>query len=114
MPFDQELAERVRAALGDVPTPSEISEKRMFGGLTFLLHGHMTCGIVGDELMLRLGEAGAEAALEEPHVRPMDFTGRPMATMVFVEPAGTRTEASLRAWVRRAVDYVRTLPPKSR
>ncbi len=85
----------------------------MFGGIAFLIGGHMACGIVGDELMLRLGEQGADAALDEPHVRPMDFTGKPMSTMVFVEPAGIESDEVLAGWITRAVAYVQMLPPKT-
>lgn len=86
----------------------------MFGGLAFLVNGHMACGIVGDELMLRLGTEGADAALDEPHVRPMDFTGKPLSTMVFVEPVGLQSDQALAAWIERALNFVRTLPPKTR
>ena len=81
----------------------------MFGGLAFMLGGHMCCGIVGNELMLRLGAEGADKALERPHVRPMDFTGRTMTGMVFVAPEGLRGGA-LRRRVEEAVAFVRTLP----
>src|SRR5258705_13061975 len=74
MAYDQNLAERVRAVL--IGTDA-VTERKMFGGLAFLVGGHMACGIVGNELMLRLGNDGAEAALQEPHSRPMDFTGKP-------------------------------------
>jgi TfoX/Sxy family transcriptional regulator of competence genes len=84
----------------------------MFGGLAFLVNGNMACGIVGDDLMVRLGEDGADAALEDPHTRPMDFTGRPMKSMVYVAPAGFAREQELRAWVDRGVAYARSLPPK--
>jgi TfoX/Sxy family transcriptional regulator of competence genes len=109
MPYDETLAERVREALG---AERGLDERRMFGGLAFMVDGHMACGIVGDELMVRLGEEAADAALDEPHTRPMDFTGRPLRTMVFVEPAGTATPAELQAWVDRALAHARTLPPK--
>ena len=110
MAFDESLADRVGAVLADVP---DVREQRMFGGLAFLVGGHMACGIVGDELMLRLGEQGADAALDEPHVRPMDFTGRPMGTMVFVERPGFRSKQALESWIARALEYVGTLPPKT-
>ena len=63
--------------------------------------------------MLRLGEPGADSALDRPHVRPMDFTGRPMRTMVYVEPAGIVDDRALEQWVGRSLEYVRTLPPKT-
>jgi hypothetical protein len=83
----------------------------MFGGLAFMLGGHMFCGVVQDSLMVRLGPDGADRALDRPHVRPMDFTGRPMKGMVFVEAAALCGPA-LREWVDAAVDYARALPPK--
>ena len=110
MAFDERLAERVSAVLLDVP---DVREQQMFGGIAFLVGGHMACGIVGDELMLRLGDEGADAALDQPHVRPMDFTGRPMGTMVFLEPAGVETDEELAGWIARALMYVQKLPPKT-
>jgi hypothetical protein len=108
MAYDEGLADRVR----DVLAPQAgLTERKMFGGLAFMLHGHMCCGIVGSDLMLRLGVDGADAALARPHVRPMDFTGKPMSGMVFVAPEGRRGTA-LRGWVRRARAFARTLPPK--
>jgi TfoX/Sxy family transcriptional regulator of competence genes len=106
--YDEKLADRVRDILeGD----SGVSERKMFGGLAFMVDGHMACGIAGDDLMLRLGAEGAEVAMQKPHVRPMDFTGRPMTGMVFVEPAGFRG-ATLARWVSEATSFARTLPPK--
>jgi hypothetical protein len=107
--FDENLAERVRDAMGVEPG---LTERKMFGGIAFMLEGHMFCGIVGDDLMLRLGAEGADAALERPHVRPMDFTGRPMTGMVFVAPEGLRG-AALGRWIDQATAFVRTLPRKS-
>jgi hypothetical protein len=83
----------------------------MFGGLAFMLGGHMFCGVVKDTLMARLGTDVAEQALDEPYVRPMDFTGRPMKGMVFVEPGGLAGD-SLARWVNAASEYARSLPPK--
>ncbi len=108
MAYDENLADRVRAILAPEP---RLSERKMFGGLAFMIDGHMCCGIVGSDLMLRLGPDGADAALERPHVRAMDFTGRPMTSMVFVEPEGLRGVA-LRAWVEKAATFARALPPK--
>jgi TfoX/Sxy family transcriptional regulator of competence genes len=85
MAYDVDLAARIRAVL---PTGEPITERQMFGGLAFMLGGHMFCGVVKNSLMVRLGPESADRALERPHVRPMDFTGRPMTGMVFVEPAG--------------------------
>ena len=99
MSYDEVLAERIRHAVADLN--GEVTERKMFGGLTFLLNGNMFAGVVGDELMVRLGEAGAEAALLKEHVREMDFTGRPMRSMVFVESGGLAGPA-LDGWVSAA------------
>jgi TfoX/Sxy family transcriptional regulator of competence genes len=108
MAYDETLAERVR----DLLEPrADVVERKMFGGLAFMVAGHMACGVVGSELMLRLGDERADVALEQPHVRPMDFTGRPLASMVFVDPEGLAGEA-LSGWVGHAVAFVETLPPK--
>jgi TfoX/Sxy family transcriptional regulator of competence genes len=81
MAFDEQLAARVRKLLAD---RSDVTERRMFGGLTFMVRGHMCCGVQGDELILRLGPDGAGEALASQHARPMDFTGRPLAGFVSV------------------------------
>jgi hypothetical protein len=83
----------------------------MFGGLAFMLGGHMFCGVVKDTLMARLGPDAVGRALDGPHVRPMDFTGRPMKGMIFVEPDGLHDDA-LGRWVSSAASYARSLPPK--
>jgi TfoX/Sxy family transcriptional regulator of competence genes len=81
MAYDETLADQVREIMLAEPG---LSERKMFGGLAFMLDGHMCGGIVGSELMLRLGADGAEKALEQAHVRAMDFTGRPMTGMVYI------------------------------
>jgi hypothetical protein len=106
--YDEDLAWRVRAVL---PAAEAVTERQMFGGLAFMLGGHMFCGVVRDSLMVRLGPEGAERALNQPHVRPMDFTGRPMKGMVFVGPGGLH-DAALREWVTAAAAFTCTLPPK--
>lgn len=108
MAYDEKLAERARAA---VPPVGELTERAMFGGLCLMLDGHMLCGISGDRLMARLGTEAAEAALAQPHVRVMDFTGRPMKGYVYIEPAGLKGRA-LDRWVGACAEYVATLPPK--
>jgi TfoX/Sxy family transcriptional regulator of competence genes len=108
MAFDEALADRVRDVLANRPT---LSERRMFGGIAFMLAGNMCCGVIGDDLMVRLGEDG-ERALAEPHTRPMDFTGKPMRTAIYVDPAGTRDDADLAKWVEAGADYAASLPPK--
>ena len=106
MAYDQDLADRVRAV---IPRGADVTERKMFGGLAFLLDGHMFAGIVGNELMVRLGYQAAQQALERDHVREMDFTGRPAKNMIFVEPAGLRGPA-LQSWVTAAADHVRSCP----
>ena len=108
MAYDEQLADRVRDVLEEV---EGVTERKMFGGLAFMVRGHMACGIVGNDLMLRLGAEGAERALERPHVRPMDFTGKPMTGMVYVAPEGLKG-AALRRLIGEATDFVADLPPK--
>jgi TfoX/Sxy family transcriptional regulator of competence genes len=110
MAYDEDLADRARAVM---PADTEVTERKMFGGLAFLLRGHMFAGIVGSELMVRIGDEAAQRALELAHVREMDFTGRPMKNMVFVQPAGLRGPELVR-WVTAAADHARTLAPKQR
>ncbi|MEW6270906.1 MAG: TfoX/Sxy family protein [Thermodesulfobacteriota bacterium] len=109
MAYDEKLCSRVRAQLA---TLQDVSERKMFGGIAFLLNGHMTCGILGDSLVLRLGHEGAAQALRKRHTRPMDFTGRALASMVYVDAAGCRREGDLRAWIDAAVRYSSMLPAK--
>lgn len=110
MSYDVRLADRIRRALADEPTATE---RQMFGGVCFMLKGHMCVGIVGDDLMVRVGPAQYERALDEAHVRPMDFTGRPMRGYVYVEPEGYR-DRGLDRWVGLAKAFVSTLPKKAR
>ncbi len=109
MAHDDSLGARVRGALADTPG---LSEQQMFGGLCFLVNGHMCAGIVGRTLMVRIGPDGYAEALAEPHVRPMDFTGRPMTGMIFVDPPAVATDAELAAWAGRGARYAGSLPPK--
>ncbi len=109
MADDEALARRVRRALADHPT---VIEKKMFGGVAFMLAGHMCCGVVNDDLMVRVGPEKFDEALARPHARPMDFTGRPLKGMVYVGPEGYRSDADLAEWVRRGVNYALSLPPK--
>lgn len=111
MAYDEALAARVREIIGGID--GEVTERKMFGGLAFMLNGHMFTGIVGNELMLRLGDAGADVALRREHVREMDFTGRPMKAIVFVGPAGL-DGAALGEWVTSAAAFANSLPPKTR
>jgi TfoX/Sxy family transcriptional regulator of competence genes len=109
MAYDEVLAERIRTLLAE---RDDVTERKMFGGIAFMAHGNMCCGVSGEDLMVRLGEDAADAALDEPGARPMDFTGRPMKGYAFVGPAGTTTDAALRDWVQRALAFVDGLPAK--
>lgn len=112
MAYDEELSHRIRKA---VARRRGVSEKEMFGGIAFLLDGKMFIGIVKDELMVRVGPERYEDALDEPEVRPMTFTGRPMKGYVYVGPAGCRSDAAVAKWAERAMQFVATLPaPKKK
>jgi TfoX/Sxy family transcriptional regulator of competence genes len=107
--FDLQLAQRIRDQLDGIP---DVTERRMFGGLSFLIAGHMACGVVGNDLVLRLGKNDAAATLDQPHTRPMDFTGRPIRSMIYIAPDGTARDRALNHWIKRSIKYVSTLPPK--
>lgn len=109
MAFDETLADRIREGLA---LRRDVREVKMMGGLCFMVGGHMAIGIVGDELMVRVGPDGYGRALTRAHAREMDFTGRPTKGFVFVDPAGIRTRRSLESWVAQAVAFATSLPPK--
>ena len=109
MAYDEGLAERVRGVLAEV---ADTSERKMFGGLAFMVRGHMTVGIIGDELMVRVGPDGEDDALARPHARPMDFTGKPMRGYVYVAGEGAAEDDDLAAWVARGLAFTASLPPK--
>lgn len=111
MAYDEELATRIRQTLGP---RMGLTEKKMFGGLAFLIDGKMFCGIVKDDLMVRVGPDSYEQALTKPHARPMDFTGRPMNGYVFVDSAGLRTGKALGAWIEQGAAFVAKLPTADR
>lgn len=110
MAYDEVVAHRIRAALA---AQSGVTEKKMFGGLAFMVSGHMCCGIGKGDLMVRVGPDRYEEALAQPHAREMDFTGRPMKGMVYVDAAGYERDEDLQAWVDRGLAFVTSLPPKS-
>ena len=109
MAYNQALADQVRATFASADVVA--LEQRMFGGLAFMVRGHMTVGVLGDDLMVRVGADGYADALEQPAARPMDFTGRPMKTMVLVATAEI-DDAVMEAWVRRGLEFTGSLPPK--
>ena len=108
MAYDEGLAQRIREMLGS----ARITEKKMFGDLAFLSRGHMFVGIVGDTLMARIGLEPYAEALREPHVREMDFTGRPMKGYVFVDPPGIERDDDLVRWIAASRAFVQSLPAK--
>ena len=109
MAYDLELAERVAQLLKSY---KRITQRQMFGGVCFLLNGHMCCGVKSRRLMVRVGPEQHKAALSKRHARPMDFTGRPLNGFVFVMPEGLRNREALKAWVDLGVRYAASLPPK--
>src|SRR5262245_24010465 len=110
MAYDEGLAERIRGVLRDEPA---VSERRMFGGLAFLVRGNMCVGIVGDDLMVRVGPEAHEQLVRAPHAREMDFTGRPMKGFIYVAADGYESDADLESWVQRGMAYVSALPRKT-
>ena len=109
MAYDEKLARRIRAEIGPM---SGLMEKKMFGGVGFLVRGNMACGVHGDDLIARVGPARYEAALARPHARVFDMTGRPMSGWVMVAPAGVAADDDLRAWVQEGIEYALSLPAK--
>ncbi len=109
MAYDEDLAARIRRILS---VRGDIEEKRMFGGLTFMLGGNMCCGVAGDDLVLRVGTERAKQAVKKRYARLCDFTGKPMTTMVTIAPDGYRNNKALNDWVGMAVEYAAALPRK--
>lgn len=109
MAYDEGLAQRVRECIAE---RADVTEKKMFGGLCFLVGGNMAAGIVGEELMLRVGPEAYAECLARPHAREMDFTGRALKGMVYVGVDGLSEDAELASWVARGVDYAASLPVK--
>jgi TfoX/Sxy family transcriptional regulator of competence genes len=109
MAYDEALAARVREKLGDNP---EIGERKMFGGIAFMLSGNMAVGVSKDDLMVRIDPDDHDEALAEPGVRVFDMTGRPMKGWILVSPEATEDDADLRKWVEAGLDFAGSLPPK--
>jgi hypothetical protein len=107
--YDPEAAERVRRVLSGC---DDMVEKKMVGGLSFLVSGNMCCSITGTALMVRVGAEHREQALREPHVRPMAFTGQALSGFICVEPEGYAADNALASWVQRGLDFVSGLPAK--
>jgi hypothetical protein len=109
MRYSKSLVARIRQALAQ---RKGIIEKKMFGGVAFLLHGNMLVGVWQESLIVRLGPEQGEEALLEPNVKQFDITGRPMRGWVIVEPDGIDTDGQLADWIQRAAEFVGTLPRK--
>jgi TfoX N-terminal domain len=108
MAYDDQLAARIRALLAN---RADVSERKMFGGLTFMLAGNMCCGVHGDELIVRLDPDREDEALSRPHARSMDLTGGRMRGFITVHPEGVQG-SRLNRWVHEAVARAESLPPK--
>jgi len=109
MAYDERLADRIRAAL---PDRADVTERKMFGGIAYMVGGNMACGIMADALMARIGADATAAALEEPHTRPAEMGERTMKGYVLVDPAGITDDESLQRWVDRCVAFAESLPSK--
>ncbi len=109
MAYDEKLADRIRRVLGK---RIALTERKMFGGIAFMLRGNMCCGVLNDELILRIGPGQGEKALKKPHTRPFDFTGRPMKGFIIVTPRGHKSDEALQKWVRLATKFASSLPAK--
>jgi hypothetical protein len=107
--YSEELAERIREVISDRPG---VVERKMFGGIAWMVNGNMACGIIGEDLMVRLERDDAQVALTEAHVGPMEFTGRPMRGFIMVETAGIEEAAELGRWIDAGADFAESLPPK--
>jgi hypothetical protein len=110
MAYDETLADRISAALAG---RKGVVGKKMFGGIAFMVNGRMACGVMKDDLMVRVDESRVPALLKKPGARPMDFTRRPMPGFLYVGPQGRKTEAALKFWVDVSAEYALSQPPKA-
>ena len=108
MAYNIKLAERIRVQLEGIP----FVEKKMFGGVGFLLNGNMACGVNRDDLIVRVDPAKHNALLKIAHVHPFDMTGRPMKGWLVVEADGVKTDKQLSTWIKQGIEFASTLPPK--
>ena len=108
MAYNLKLAERIRLQLGGI----SFEEKKMFGGVGFLLNGNMACGVNKDNLIVRVDPEKYNSLLKKPHAKPFDLTGKPMKGWIIVETEGIKTEKQLSAWVEEGVQFASSLPPK--
>ena len=108
MAYNEELAERIRSQLDGIP----FVEKKMFGGVGFLISGNMACGVNKEDLIVRVDPERHATLLKKPHAKPFDLTGKPMKGWLLVEADGCKTEKQLSAWVKEGIAFALTLPPK--
>jgi TfoX/Sxy family transcriptional regulator of competence genes len=111
MAYDEALAERIRTLLAG---RGDVTERKMFGGIAFMVSDRMAVGVMRDDLMVRVGADAQDDALARPHARPMDFSGRPMPGMVYVAPAGVAEDADLARWIEAGVAFAVSQPQKAR
>jgi TfoX/Sxy family transcriptional regulator of competence genes len=109
MPFDEALAERVRGVIG---ARDGVTERRMFGAVAWMLHGNMACGVIREDLLVRLGPEDTERALAEPHTKPFDMGPRVARGMILVDQAALGADAELASWIDAGATYAGSLPPK--
>jgi len=110
MAYDETLAARIRAAFRG---RRDVTERKMFGGLSFMYRGRMCCGVIGTKLVVRVVPDEFAVAVRRKHVRPMDFTGKPLKGFVYVPAAGLRTGSALLAWIKRGERFVRLASAES-
>jgi TfoX/Sxy family transcriptional regulator of competence genes len=108
MAYDLKLAERIRSKLDELP----FEEKKLFGGVGFLLNGNMACGVNKDNLIVRIDPEKQNTLLKKPHTKPFDLTGKPMKGWLVIEAGGVKTNKQLGTWVKEGVEFALTLPPK--
>ncbi len=112
MAYNNELVERIRSQLVSLAGQDQVVEKKMFGGIGFLISGNMACGVIGDQLIVRLGTESGAKALMQPHTRPFDFSGKPMTGWIYVDPDGYQEDHDLTGWIRQGIEFARSLPMK--
>ena len=109
MAYDEGLAQRVTELLEEKP---EFNEKKMFGGICYLLNGNMACGVLNEDLIVRVGLERYENSLKSPHTRKFDITSRPMKGWIMVSPEGHDSDGDLSEWVQQGANFALSLPPK--
>jgi TfoX/Sxy family transcriptional regulator of competence genes len=107
MAYSEELLKRIRRILAH---RNDVVEKKMFGGVAFMVKGSMACGPHGDSLIVRIGNEAATKAMDEPHVKPMDFTGKVLKSFAEIKPPGIKIDSQLRRWVLMAAEYAAAIP----